>query len=137
MPRVRTARGVRGPCGTGATVSWHPVPALPPYCGTGAERYPPPMRTIDTILDFAETGHQVQGHWTCGHAAPIDLERILHSGLGDLPSRALRALRCPTCGQKGPAELRVSGPIKEDLAAQKRREAAERASKVVRFKPRG
>lgn len=66
----------------------------------------------------------------------IDLERFLFCGLGDLSLDAVRALRCPTCGQKGPAEIRIQGPIREHIAARAKRDAEEREVKVVRLEPK-
>lgn len=94
------------------------------------------MRMLTTIADYYETNHAVSGTWKCGHTGKIDLGRVMLSGLGDLPGRALRALRCPICGHRGPAETRLHGPISDHIRAEAAHNAKERTVKVVPIKPK-
>ncbi|HTV79066.1 MAG TPA: hypothetical protein VMF03_12460 [Steroidobacteraceae bacterium] len=96
------------------------------------------MKTLQSVGEFASAHYLVCGHWQCGHAHRIDLERIVMVGLEDLPlSSLLRAVRCPTCGHAGPADPRLTGPISDQVRAQQLANADERQRKVVPLKRPG
>ncbi len=78
----------------------------------------------------------VNGHWTCGHRARIDLGRFIAWGMADVPLLALcKRLRCPQCGARGPAEI-ATGWLGNDPEQDVGQNAAERLAKVRELKPR-